>query len=144
MEEAPWNHSVVLSQDVHDVAGKITVWRVGRAALCHPSHFPLSRSNCCLLEYMFGKFSAECKIMQNIFRMMNFFSSVSWEAEQLNNIYTELSTSIIRVLLRQTKTLLIGHLFWLRHTGMEIGNVWRWAANNKHYHFIKAGQGKQA
>lgn len=114
--EAPWNHSVVLSQDVHDVAGKSTVWRVGRAALCHPSHFPLSRSNCCLLEYMFGKFSAEYKIMQNIFRIMCLFSSVSWEAEQLNDIYTELSTSIIRVLLRQTKTLLINRAFILAET----------------------------
>ena len=94
---------------------------------------------------MFGKFSDACKIMQNIFRMMHLFSSVSWEAEQLNNIYTELSTSIIRVLLKQTKTLwLTGHLFSLRHTGLEIGNIWRWAANNKHYHFIKVGQGKQA
>ena len=106
---------MVLSQDVHDVAGKSTVWRVGRAALCHPSHFPLSRSNCCLLEYMFGKFSAEYKIMQNIFRMMRLFSSVSWEAEQLNDIYTELSTSI-RVLLRQTKTLLINRAFILAET----------------------------
>lgn len=74
----------------------------------------LSRSNR-LLEYMFGKFSAECKIIQNIFRMMHLFSSVSWEAEQLN-IYTELSTSIIRVLLRQTKTLLINWAFILAET----------------------------
>lgn len=57
--------------------------------------------------------------MQNSFRIMQLFSNVSWEEEQLYNIYTELSASIFRALLRQTKTLLINWAFILAETDLH-------------------------
>lgn len=50
---------------------------------------------------------------------MRLFSNVSWEAEQLYNIYTELSASIFRALLRQTKTLLVNWAFILAETDLR-------------------------
>ena len=57
--------------------------------------------------------------MRNSFRIMQLFSNVSREAEQLYHIYTELSASIIRALLRQTKALLINWAFILAETHLH-------------------------